>query len=261
MKKVLLCTLILLVACGILVPRASADVSVFVGYADNLRPSPFFPVGFGLGLSLGAISPGGVTQVFTGGGTFDSGAILIVNTGASSITLDSLLATIPTWTGGSASTSTLWTGFGSSVIAPGNGAIFAQTASFNFDTSDFGAAGLNSTNNCDPGNAFAIANPAFCASIAPSVTISVNGTLLAPFIDSGQVLDTGGFDLVNANPCPGGNNANNTPGNCNESLQWRLIGTTGISNPGGNTPEPASLLLLGSGLLGLCGAVRKRLQA
>jgi hypothetical protein len=260
-KRLLLFSLALLVAFGVSVPRASADVSVYVGYADNLRPSPFFPIGFGLGMSLGSISPGGTTQVFTGGGTFDAGAILIVNTGASSITLDSLSATIPTSTVGTVSTSTLWAGFGSSILAPGNGAIFTQTGSFNFDTSDFGAFGLNSTSNCDPGNPFATANAAFCASIAPTVTISVNGTLLAPFVDSGQVLDTGGFDLVSASPCPGGNNANNTPGNCNESLQWRLIGTTGISNPGGNTPEPASLLLLGTGILSLCGAVRKRLQA
>ncbi len=263
MKRFLLLSLVLLVAFGLSVPRASADASVYVGYADNLRASPFFPIGFGSGLSLGPISSG-VTQVFTGGGTFDSGAILIVNTGATPFTLDSVSATIPTWVtnpfgGNTASTlNPTWTGFGNITLMPGNGAIFTQTFSFSFDTSDFGAGGLNGTSNCDPGNAFAIANPAFCASIAPSVTISVNGTLLSTFMDTGQVLDTGGFDLVSANPCP---NPLEQAGACNESLQWRLIGTTGIGNPGGVTPEPASLLLMGSGLLGLAGMVRKKLQA
>jgi PEP-CTERM motif len=267
MKRLLLFSLVLLVAFGVSVPRARADVAVYVGYADNLRPSPFFPVGFGLGLSLGPISSG-TTQVFTGGGTFDSGAILIVNTGASSITLDSLSATIPTWGtnplgGPTASTfaGSTWAGLAGFSLLPGNGAIFTQTYSYNFDTSDFGAPGLNSASNCDPTNAFATANPAnvaFCASIAPTVTISVNGTLLSVFRDTGQVLDTGGFDVAGANPCP---NPAEPGGNCNESLQWRLIGTTGIGNPGGNTPEPASLLLLGTGILSLCGAVRKKLQA
>jgi len=87
--------------------------------------------------------------------------------------------------------------------------------------------------------------------------VSVNGTPQT-FSDSGQVLDTGGFDLVNASPCPG---QPNTSGNCNESLRWRLIGTSGISNPGGNTPEPASLLLMGTGLLSLCGIVLRKFQA
>ena len=48
------------------------------------------------------------------------------------------------------------------------------------------------------------------------------------------MLDTGGFDTVNATTGGGGDNptGGNTPGNRNESLQWRLIGTTGRENPG-----------------------------
>jgi len=128
---------------------AGSDASVYVGYADNLRASPFFPIGFGLNDSLGTISPGGITQVFTGGGTFDSGAILIVNTGASSFTLDSLSATVPTWTNAAPPSRTestnagdIWAAFGNITLMPGNGAIFTQTGSFNFDTSDFGSGGL-----------------------------------------------------------------------------------------------------------------------
>ena len=82
----------------------------------------------------------------------------------------------------------------------------------------------------------------------------LNGT---NFLDTAHVLDTGGFDLVNASPCP---NPVDSPGACNESLQWRLIGTSGIGNPGGgNVPEPATLFLLASGLGGLF-ALRYRKQ-
>ena len=64
--------------------------------------------------------------------------------------------------------------------------------------------------------------------------------------DAVSLANTGGFD---ANCC--------LPNN-NESLNWRLIGTTGVQNPGGSVPEPASVLLLGSGLVGLAAWLRKQ---
>ena len=227
--------LALLVAVGIGLPLdVRADIAVFVGYADNLRPSPFFPTPFDTGVGLFA----GVS------GQHDSGAIRIDNTGASPITINSLDVTVPTFFVTSSSMNN-WTAFLPFTLGPGQTAVFTNTSTnFNsaagFDTSDFGHSGLNSASNCDPGNAFAIANPATCAAIAPTVVVTLQGSPPQTFVDTGQVLDTGGFDFVNSNPCPV---AGDVPGACNESLQWRPIGTTGIGNPGG-VPEPASLALL-----------------
>lgn len=271
MKKLLLFTLALLLACAVLATGASAQVDVSVGYADNTRPSPFFPTPW-------STSPG--VQFFYGNptgpqgslpaGTYDSGAIMLTNTSAtSSFTLNSISVTVPTWFGGGIGTNTAtnlneWAAFTFPVtVGPGMSIILTQNGNINgndeLDTSDFGLTGLNAITNCDPGNPFAATPTGMttCAGIAPKVTLVINGGAPVTFTDSGQVLDTGGFDVATSAICPGGLG---TPGACNESLQWRPIGTTGIGNPGG-TPEPASLLLLGTGILSLCGAVRKRLQA
>jgi hypothetical protein len=66
------------------------------------------------------------------------------------------------------------------------------------------------------------------------------------FADTGQVLNTGGFDLALLGT--------------NEALNWRPIGTTGITDPGGNglVPEPGSLALLATGGLPLLGFLRRR---
>ncbi len=257
MKRLLLLSLILLVAFAVSVPPASAQVNVSVGYADNTRSSPFFPLPWSTstGVQFFYGNPTGA-QSSLPAGTYDSGAIMLTNTsGTSSFTLDSISVTVPTWTGGGIGTNVAtnlneWAAFTFPVtVGPLQSIILTQNGNINanneFDTSDFGAAGLNATTNCDPTNAFAIANPAFCLSIAPTVTVVIDG-VSTTLTDSGQVLDTGGFDLATVG---------------NESLQWRQIGTSGVSNPGGVTPEPASLLLMGSGLLGLAGMVRRKLQA
>lgn len=134
---------------------------------------------------------------------------------------------------------------GAFTVGAGTDEVLAQTFGQNFDTSDFG-------------NAFAPGN-----SIQPTkkLTLSLGaGTSQSiTFTDSGQVLNTGGFDLANAKPCPGANNPN-VSGPCNESLPWRDVGTSGTNDPGGaETPEPASLLLLLTGTGGVLAFTRRRL--
>jgi len=65
--------------------------------------------------------------------------------------------------------------------------------------------------------------------------------------DKGSILNTGSYDFILASS------------DGNESINWNSAGTAG--NRGGVTPEPASLLLMGSGLLGLAGLVRKKIRA
>jgi len=93
---------------------------------------------------------------------------------------------------------------------PGQDAVFTQTAQFNFDSSDNPFIGsVSPTNNCSTG---ALSSTATCTANAPVVTLTVNGTPVM-LLDTGHVLDTGGFDTVQSNPCSGGNNGSgNFPG-------------------------------------------------
>jgi hypothetical protein len=266
MKRLLFLSLALLTIFAVSVPRATAQVNVSVGYADNTRSSPFFPLPWSgsAGVQFFYGNPMGA-QATLPAGSYDSGAIMLTNTSATtSFTLESISVHVPSWSGAGIGTNTAtnsneWAAFtfpvtvlaGQSIILTQDGNIAGNNE---FDTSDPGSGSLNATNNCDPGNAFAIANAAFCASIAPTVTVKIDG-VSTTLTDSGQVLDTGGFDVASGSSCPGGLG---TPGACNESLQWRPIGTTGIGNPG-NTPEPGSLILLGTGIASL--AMRRRKQA
>ena len=226
---------------------AQADtITVQVGYADNLRPNPFFPSNF----CNGGLQFDGSSGA-TCSGQFDAGAIRIENnTGAdmivSNVVVSFGLINISLWNTGGVFT------------IPGSGSntdeVLTQTTTFNFDTSDMNISG---NNNTAPGNG-----------VIPVVKITftdanVNGGALTilSFNDTGQVLNTGGFDEVNGFGGVCLNSPSDTPPNCNESLQWRDIGTTGFTNPGGTTPEPSSILLLLTGAGGILGFARRRFMA
>ena len=235
----------------------AATFDTFVGYADNLRASPFFPSPF-----FGDSSVDFYAGQDPGAFQLDAGAVMIRNTSGAAITVNDLTVTLNPTAG--PIVFHLWSGLigAGQSIDPGQVAIFTQTTQFDFDTSDFGIInGLNAndpTNNCSTG---AFSTTAACLQNAPQVDITIDG-ILTSLSDTGHVLDTGGFDSVNSNPCVGGNNpaGGNLPGGCNESLQWRLIGTTGIENPGGTVPEPMTIALFGVGLAGL-GVLRRRRAA
>jgi PEP-CTERM motif len=198
------------------------NLQVQVGYADNLRGSPFFP-------SPWCGDPG---TTFDGssandgcGMSFDSGAIRIINNGAATVSVSAVSVNV----GGVVTA--IWNNGGAFTIAPGESAILAQTSnSQNFDSSD------------QPNGPFSC-----CVNdgVIPVVTITAD-SVTKMFSDTGQVLNTSGVDFA----------CETLDCSTNESFGWRDIGTFG-GQPG--TPEPSTLLLLGTGLLGLVGITWRKL--
>ena len=117
-----------LVTAGLAAAPASADaVAVYVGYADSLRSSGFFPNPW---TTAGNAVSQTNTAATEAGAQFDSGAIRIDNLTGAAITISNFQVKLP-----SGSTYNLWS---SLVIPVGDIGIFAQTDPNNnaqFDTS------------------------------------------------------------------------------------------------------------------------------
>lgn len=224
MKRTWLFPTLGLAALALTAQVASADVNVYVGYADGLRPTSgsYFPNPW---------DGSSNTTFLGGGGSYDAGAIMLVNTGASAVTLDPG-AFVDGFYGNTYTPGTIWDSLiGSGIsILPGHNLILTQTYAYNFDTSDYNYGSSTSPDHD-----------------IPVIHLTLDG-VTQTFSDTEQVLNTGGFDLASISQ--------------NEALNWRLIGTTGIGNPNGNppgVPEPGVVSLVGSGLLGLGGlALRRR---
>ncbi len=231
-----------------LVPTLSmaSTFDVLVGYADNLRPTGFFPTTW--------LGDPGVQSQSSAAQLFDSAAVRIDNTAAATLHITNFAVTM---NGGSGPTYAIWNAL--DILAGGIG-IFTQTFSYNFDASDnspFGtpppgldalAAGSNGIGGCSSTAALigtVAGYAALCDANRPIVSFDANGIHFA-FDDKGHILDTGYYDFVN----------NNVDGN--ESINWNKIGSGAHRDGTSPVPLPASLPLMLIGLAGLGLAKRRK---
>jgi RHS repeat-associated protein/uncharacterized repeat protein (TIGR01451 family) len=142
-----------------IVPQTS-PLSIYVGYADGLRPG-------GAAFPFPWIGSPGVTFVGDTAHVFDSGALRFDNSSAAAITLDSVTVDV------GSNHFDLWP-HGLTVPAQQT-LVLAQTNNQNFDTSDFPI-------QCSANNG-----------VIPVVNVTVAGVLTS-FRDTHQVLNTGGID-------------------------------------------------------------------
>jgi hypothetical protein len=162
--------------------------------------------------------------------------VRIDNTGHTPLTITDLTVTLNPGTG--PIPFSLWSA--PVTLAPGQKAIYAQTAQFNFDTSDFGFLGVigidkaHPLGGCTNPGALSAAEAHDCIVDAPIVSFKENGHLVS-YVDSGSILNTFGYDFVNGSS------------DGNESINWNVIGTA--AQRGGSTPEPSTLALLVIGIL------------
>ena len=225
---------------------ASADVEVYVAYAENehlpqtFMPNPWYgsPNTIFLGYPTSP-PPAGSLQAW------DTGGILIRNVGTTDVVLGPG-PKVDGFTDPSKSFS-LWN---STAINPGDGLlaslgipstgisihpgeqlILTQTGASRQTGTDYSPTPCN--RNANP-SLYCYSNfdtsdtPASekGSTSTPIIHLMLNG-VMQTFTDTAQVLNTSGTDLGNLNPA------------INESVQWRLIGTTGSYLPGRKRGEPA----------------------
>lgn len=137
----------------------AASFNVYVGYADDLRPSPFFPTPWN----------GSPNTIYVGSpSNIDAGAILIQNSSGGNITFNNLVVD----GFGDGASFAIWGASAGTVIANGWNMILTQTVPYNFDSSD------------DQGG-----NPA----AIPMVHLTIDGVTYT-YADTAQVLNTEGTD-------------------------------------------------------------------
>src|SRR5207245_2421532 len=178
---------------------ATSGINVFVGYADFLRADPTtFPTPW----------YGSPQTTFEGckptDCTYDAGAVRVSNNSGSTVTVDAIAVHVDTCTYG---------GWAPAILAPGADLIVTELLTgtkvgcpgpVHMDTSDVGPGGRDYSLVCPPDSRVP-------DGLVPTVDVTINGQTTT-YADSGQVLNTGGFDGA----C-GGNN---------ESTQWTAIGHT-----------------------------------
>jgi hypothetical protein len=237
-------------------PNIPSSVVVAVGYGDTERtgacvncfPSPWCGSPGVQFIGSSTNYDGNPTDASNcAGGDWDGGAMLVTNTGTTSITLTGLTVTLPLpLSGGPGSPScplparpvtfNLWFGQqyyygnlsdpaydGSPITIPsGRQAIFAETSSDGSEvcpsgnypagptggTYDFDTSDLNFLSGCTP-TTDTVSDP--------QITFSATGYAPTTYIDTGHTLDTGGIDTGMCNPTAA------NPEWPNEALGWRIV--------------------------------------
>lgn len=245
-------------------PSIPSSVLVAVGYADTEGRSGAGPCGTTCFPVPWCGSPGvefvGSSTNYDGNpgnvqncedGDWDTGAIMVVNTGAAPMTLTNLTVLFPLPSSGSSVVPTcsaemrpilfdVWFGhqyywdnpadpafYGGPVTVPAGGeVIFAGTSSdntYHCPTGNYPSTGpINGTYDFDTSDAYYLNGcvPTTDPSSAPRITFSAAGYSTTTYVDYGHTIDTGGVDTGNCSPTP------TDPQWGHESLGWRLINDT-----------------------------------
>lgn len=263
-------------------PSIPSSIAVAVAYADTEgRGSQAGTCGGNCFPSPWCGSPGvqfiGASTNYNGnstdskncqGGDWDTGAIMVRNSGSSPITFTNLTVAFPLPSSGGTVVPTctaemrpitfnVWFGQqyywhnpadpafyqGPVTVPPGGEAIFAGTSSdnsYHCPTGNYPSTGLvNGTYDFDTSDAYYVngCTPVTDPTSAPRITFSADGFAPTTYNDTGHTIDTGGIDTGNCLPTSA------DPQWGHENLGWRMIGTCGESCPQ-NNPQISSLALV-----------------